>query len=59
MMNGEEKSNQTSSEIHASLTIANAEIVECLMELKNKKTEIVEVGSIETWVQINISFTCL
>lgn len=43
-MNAEEKSSYTNSEIHGSLTVANAELIECLMELENKKTEIVEVN---------------
>lgn len=41
-LNGEEKSNSVNLEIRGSLTMANVELVECLMELDDKH-ELVEV----------------
>lgn len=43
MVNADEKSNPTSSEIGGLLTMANVELVECLLELESKKEEFVEV----------------
>lgn len=44
MVNSDEKSNPTSSEFGGSFTIANVELIECLLELENKKPEFVEVN---------------
>lgn len=44
VVEGDERSNPTNVETQFSLTVANAELVECLMELKDKRLEIVEVG---------------
>ena len=43
MLNGDEKSNSSNSEVTGSLSIANLELLECLLELENKNELIIEV----------------